>query len=507
MIKKILAVSGIIILVSCTGPSDKTSILNSVQTSPGEVVMEGVLAGYLEKGKQFLVNYIKDGNTFSDHGTGGSVPQWSGGHAGEWLYAASKAAERTRDPKMKKQVIAVADSLLTKIKKSNTLHLYKISMTEGIASATIIPYHEVQESIFQIAGLLEACKASGDDRYLSGAEKITGYLEELYSGDSLSSRGSRVLWELSGTGFIGELIDLYTISGTGGYLDFARVCVENSKTPDGLDSDSGQITQVGLKTFGNKDFMAILNFYTGVARMYVHTGLKKYLTASEGVWKSIKTNHVISEDRMSGYGAGEGYAPDTKTDTVSVLYDKILLMRSWQLLNVELLQITGNARYAEELDKIAYGKGPAPMNEGFNYLMSDEFPGNTNDYDSCRLIQIISREEMARVAVTMDGDYVYLNILGPCSLEYTHSMGSKVKISEVTDYPLDGRVSVKFGLEEKEYVQLHILIPSRADTFAVNVKGVHYLAKPGQYSIIDREWKNGDVAEIYLSKKRNVKAN
>ena len=135
--------------------------------------------------------------------------------------------------------------------------------------------------------------------------------------------------------------------------------------------------------------------------------------------------------------------------------------------------LTGNAVIAEELEKISI------------LHLSNHQPAFR---DSLVLPYIF----------TKNTDQIWVNLFLPAELNYTHSMGGKVKILIDTVFPESGSIRLNFSMETKRQIKLHIRIPSWAENASVTVKKVRYFAQPGSYCLISKNWKEGDVVEIEL---------
>ena len=138
----------------------------------------------------------------------------------------------------------------------------------------------------------------------------------------------------------------------------------------------------------------------------------------------------------------------------------------WAEITGLLLEITGYAKYAEELE-------------------------NLSKKESMGLQKVIAPFIMSKHL-----DHIYINIFEPVEINYLHSMKGEVKIRQETDYPNSGSVQLHFGMTERRHIELFIRIPSWAEGTTVIVKQVKYFASPGSYCKIVKKWKEGDLVEI-----------
>ncbi len=152
-------------------------------------------------------------------------------------------------------------------------------------------------------------------------------------------------------------------------------------------------------------------------------------------------------------------------------------IKSWFTLNDTLLKYSGEVRFADELEKLAYN------------ISSSE---------------AISESMIKSVAYTHMYDRIYLNIFGSSVVEYQHTTGGQVRLIQDTKYPYDGSIILKLEMLDTRYLDLFIRIPEWADRASVSVKGVKYNVTAGQYTEIAKKWKNGDEVEIIIGLRPSV---
>jgi hypothetical protein len=142
----------------------------------------------------------------------------------------------------------------------------------------------------------------------------------------------------------------------------------------------------------------------------------------------------------------------------------------WFRLTGFLFQLTGKARFAEELEEIAWKK----------------FSAQPQVFDSL----------VSPYIFTKNVDHIHVNLFLPKEISYEHTLGGAVKIVQETDFPKSGSIRLNFSMEIKRYIEIFVRIPTWAEGASVTVKGVKYFVTPGLYSIIAKKWKEGNVIEI-----------
>ena len=144
----------------------------------------------------------------------------------------------------------------------------------------------------------------------------------------------------------------------------------------------------------------------------------------------------------------------------------------WFKINGTLLQLTGDARYAEELEKLMYTGIPGDSLQVTNWL--------------------------APYIYTKYVDHIHVNLFAPSEISYEHSLYGKVKIWQETGYPPSGNLQIHFSMEKERYIELFVRIPEWAEGATVIVHNVKYVTHPGEYCKIAKEWLEGDIVEIHF---------
>lgn len=146
--------------------------------------------------------------------------------------------------------------------------------------------------------------------------------------------------------------------------------------------------------------------------------------------------------------------------------------RDWYQITGTLLQLTGREKYAEVLEKLIYKGLPGDSLQVNNWI--------------------------APYIFTKYVDHVHVNFYTPSGISYDHSLHGKVKIWQETSYTKSGDLQIHFSMEKERYIELFIRIPAWAKGASVTMQNVKYLAHPGSYCKIAKEWNEGDIVEIHF---------
>lgn len=174
------------------------------------------------------------------------------------------------------------------------------------------------------------------------------------------------------------------------------------------------------------------------------------------IWKELKKAELDSE--ISFYKCNDS-----------------TIIRNWYRLNLELLKLNGDPIYTNELEKLF----SAPLSKKF-----------------------LDENSLKQLVFTKMDDQVYVNLFTESAVQYEHTTGGTIRISQETKYPHDERVTIRLETSDKRFVELFIFIPSWAEKATVTVGGVKYKAVPGEYCQVAKMWKSGNSAEIYIEHPR-----
>lgn len=195
----------------------------------------------------------------------------------------------------------------------------------------------------------------------------------------------------------------------------------------------------------------------------------------------------------------------------------------------EMYRITGDNRYADHLERVAYNALPTQVSPGGdarqyfqqvnqtavtrdmrNFSTTHEDTdlvfGTLSGYPCCtcnlhqgwpKLTQNLWYETAAGGLAAM--------VYAPCTVETTLPSGRRVRIEERTCYPFEETVRLAVSLPEKrrqaETFPLDMRIPEWCDAYTLTVNGQPAEARTvGERTIrLERAWSDGDVAEIVFN--------
>ena len=342
------------------------------------------------------------------------------------------------------------------------------------------------------------------------------------------ARGKRLYQTGNWCGFASSsilepVVWLYNRTKDQRYLDFATYLVDDmTKAEDGprlLDLALKDISVADRNGYGNKPdanggypmkrnrwkAYEMMSCYQGLIEYSEVTGRQDLLDAAIATCNQI----IRDEINLAGgsasseawfHGAERQHLPYTRLQETCVV-------TTWMRFVEKLLAVTGDPKYADELEKAFYNIYLASLNR-----TGDEFAAYTplNGYRSrghhhcymhtncCNANGPRGFLAFIRALCGTDGDRVVMNFYASGKQKVHLDKANKDVIFEsYALYPRTGYVRLTNHTVEKGPFTLALRIPAWSANTSIRVNGQKISGvKPGSYCEIAREWTIGDVVDI-----------
>ena len=485
-----------------------------------QVTLGGVLGGALAASRSGrLSHFITDENSpaialFKAEAVSRNLEgDWYGEHAGKWLYAAAKAAKRSGDTVLGANVKRVADYLVSIQDADGYLGTYAPEarfmrkQSPGPRTWNGAPGRrtwDVWNHACLILGLLEVHKHFPNPRYLAASRRVGDLCWQTLTTGAIDITELGLHHGMSATVLLDAAVELYIVTADYKYLELATLILEQANHRPELEllkqalegTDAAEIST-------GKAYQLCWNM-VGVAKLHKVTGNAQYLRAAKNIWTSIREHHLtLGGGPWGGVGLRSRevfnhqsvFSPDGYVETCSIL--------SWIQLNRELLAITGEAQYAEEIERAAYNDllgACAPNGEDWCYY---SFPNGKRVYTTywrcCKSSGAMALEELPAIAYTVSAQWdLVINLYGAGQASVPIIAAGTVQLEQVTNYPFEGNIRIVVRPEKTASFVIKLRIPSWATGANIRVNGLAWkqLALPGTYAALEREWKHDDVIDL-----------
>lgn len=438
---------------------------------------------------------------------------WQTEFWGKWFTSAVLAYRYYPDSKLKDILDKAVNGLIATQTPDGYIGNY--------ADASHLESWDIWGRKYCMLGLLAYYDITKDKKVLQATGKLADHLiKELADKNVLivkkgNHRG------MAASSVLEPICLLYMRTGEKKYLDFAEEIVRQWETPDGpqliskADVDVSKRFPKAKVWFGweqGQKAYEMMSCYEGLLELYRLTGKVEYKEAVEKTWQNIQNteiNVVGSGSAMECWFGGK----ELQTLPISN-YQETCVTATWIKLNQQLLRLTGEAKYADAIELAYYNALLGAMKpDGSDWAKYTPLSGQRMDGDeqcgmglNCcvasgprglftfPLTAVMNRKDGLQVNFFVEGTYT------------SQTPGKqKVEIVQETNYPVNGKITIKVVLPKSEEMALRIRIPewSKQSSLTVNGETIKEVVS-GQCTVIQRRWNSGDVINLGLDMRGRV---
>jgi uncharacterized protein len=438
---------------------------------------------------------------------------WYGEHAGKWLYTAARAAHRTAEPELSANLLRVADYLVSRQEPDGYLGTYAPDrrfmqpVAPGPRTWDGAPGQrtwDIWVHSYLILGLLEVHRYFPADRYLAAARKIGDLCWRTLSEGPIIITALGNHHGLSASVLLDPAVELYFATQDKRYLELAELILRQANQHPSLALLTQALAGTDASALATGKSYQISWNLVGLIKLHRATGNPEYLTAVQKVWTSIRQHHLtlgggpwggVAHRSREVFNPAGVFSPYGYVETCSTL--------SWIQLNRELFLLTGEAKYAEEIEKSAYNDllgAQAPNGIDWCYY---SFPNGKRVYTTywrcCKSSGPLALEELSPLAysLTATGD-IAVNLYGPNQAKFLTPAAGLVQLEQITRYPFDGDIRIVVQPERPAEFTIALRIPAWADdaTVAINRATVETRPRPNTFLPLRRIWQTGDEITV-----------
>jgi DUF1680 family protein len=364
---------------------------------------------------------------------------------------------------------------------------------------------------YALLGLIADYDRTHDAATLNAARRETDVLiAELGPGKTdIADVGE---WNgLPASSVLEPVVLLYERTGEQKYLDFAEHIVARWSAPSKRLPGGMRLIEDALAG-KNPDQMCapkayeMMSCFEGLCELYRATGKREYLDATrklaDGIFREEATLvgcGTHNEVWFSGAKEQTGVVQKPMETCVTV---------TWMKLCDQLLRLTGDVRYADELEKNLYnGLLGAMMSDGqwwayFDGLMGVRVPSYVQHADvglSCCVVNGPRGLMLTPFwAFMQNADGPVVNLYAPGSAQV-----GDVKLEIAGDYPVGDHVEIRVTPDRTKEFTLTLRIPDWSGRTELKVNGAPKPVAPG-YAKIRRTWRKGDRVDITFDLRAKV---
>ena len=437
---------------------------------------------------------------------------WYGEHAGKWLVAAAKAVLRSRDPALTRSLRRVADYLVSVQEPDGYLGTYapgrrfmrpqppKPLSWNGEPS---VRTWDIWTHAYLILGFVEAHRALGETAWLDAARRIAQLCWQALTDGGIDINELGNHHGMSATVLLDAAVELHFATGEALPLDLARHVLAQAEANPALDLVERALAGADASEIATGKAYQLLWNYVGLVKLHRATGEERLLRAAITLWENVRAHHLtlgggpwggVAHRSREVFNPAPVFSPQGYVETCSTL--------AWVQFNRELLGTTGDAKYAEEIERSAYNDllgAQAPDGEDWCYYV---FPNgrrvHTTYWRCCKSSGAMALEELPALVYDIDDSGVRVQLYGASELRTTLPGGGALALRQDTGYPFDGAIRLTLDIERDARFTLRLRIPAWAEAFGVRVNGeaLDPAVDDHGFACITRTWRSGDTIEL-----------
>jgi len=444
------------------------------------------------------------------------IHPWQGEHVGKWLHAATLAYEQTKNEKLGKVLKKIVDQLMATQEPSGYLGTYTEKERFYSVPADKRSW-DIWSHRYNLYGLLTYEKFHPDERIVASCEHMADLLIDTYGEGKADITKNGTRRGISSTTLIESIMMLYQRTHKERFLKFAEYIVACSEKAPGLRLREAMLNKEDVSGPGDGKAYQLMANLLGYLLLYQSTGNSQYLMAVQNGWENIREHHLYISGgpwsrHMSYNGNKECFAIPKDFDPGEAVVETCS-KTTWIQLNLHLLEVTGQAKYALEAERAILNSLLASQNESgidwcyFTKANQDKRPYEENI--SCcassgpRALEMFSHYLIGEV----EGG-ISLTSLVPCSAVLPEKYG-KTKIRVTGNYPFIQEIGIHIDEGNGENFVLEFRDPADAKLLSSQLNGkVITLSKNERgFYRISHAWKKGDEITVnyeYLLRSHTV---
>jgi hypothetical protein len=352
---------------------------------------------------------------------------------------------------------------------------------------------------YALLGLIADYDRTGDPAPLAAARREADVLiAELGPGrTSIADVGE---WNgLPASSVLEPVVLLYERTGEEKYLAFAEHIVAcwsapSKRLPAGMRLVEDALAGKSPAKMCAPKAYEMMSCFEGLCELYRATGKREYLAApvklADGIFREEATLVGVGTHNEVWFGGA------TQQTGVIEKPMETCVTATWMKFCDQLLRLTGDVRYADELEKNLYnGLLGAMMPDGqwwayFSGLMGVRVPSYVQHADvglSCCVVNGPRGLMLTPFWAFMQGaDGPVVNLYAPGTAQ-----AGSVKLQITGDYPVSDRVEIRVTPAKTGEFTLTLRIPAWSEQTKLEVNGQPLPVTPG-YARIRRTWHRGD---------------
>lgn len=422
---------------------------------------------------------------------------WDGEHVGKWLHAATLAWAHTGDGALREKL----DHTVSELAKCQLEDGYLGTYTDDHRWTE----WDVWAHKYNLLGLLTYVQYTGNEAPIGTCRRMADLLCRTFG----EAPGQKDILKagfhmgMAPTSVLEPMVLLYRATGEQRYRDFCDYILRTWESPGGPQIISRLIDHQGVEKVGNAKAYEMLSCLNGALEYYrTFGGDRQILEACLNAWQDITDNQLYVTGTAS---SDEHFRADHELPNTGKPGETCVTV-TWLQFNAQLLRLTGEARFAEQLQHVILNQlfgAQRPDGKGWCYyvpLEGRKIYAEQLDSQCCLSSGPRGVALVPTFAVSTDAEGVVVNLYSPGRAAVRLRDGASVTLLTETAYPCEGRMAFTLRTSVPYSVALKLPIPTWCQDPSLTINGEIVPVQPGSdgYVALRRKWLASDRVELTL---------
>jgi DUF1680 family protein len=426
------------------------------------------------------------------------------------LEAASYSLATHPDPALDKRLDEIIAILRGAQQPDGYLNSFFVVKEPDKRWSNLRDWHELYCAGHMFEAAVAHYQATGKRTFLDVATKLADHIDSVFGPGKRMGYPGHPEIELA-------LVKLWRVTGEQRYLNLAQFFIENRgrkffaeehQTP--LDRYDGTYWQDDVPICDHQSIKghAVRAAYllSGATDVAAETANPALLAMINRVWRNTTRKNMYLTGGIGPSAHNEGFTEDYDLPNLSAYQETCasIALAQW---NHRLALLYGDAKFADVCERSLYNgvlAGVSLDGTRFFYVNPLESRGthHRSPWFGCaccppNVARTIASLGGYAYAVSDDALWVNLYIQGSAKAKVA---GQTVTLDAKTDYPWDGHVTLRPGLDKAASFELRLRLPGwcQNPTLSVNRERVKDPIVERGYAVLARTWKDGDTVQLDL---------
>lgn len=417
---------------------------------------------------------------------------WQTEFWGKWALSAASAWRTTRDARLAEAIARSARSIIATQSEDGYIGNY--------APSRRLEAWDIWGRKYTLAGLLACHEVCGEKSALDAARRLADHLlTEIGPGRADIVRTGNYRG-MASSSILGPLVALFRATGDERYIQLAGHIVRRWSSENGPQLIEKALAGVPVaerfprpeKWFswenGGKAY-EMMSCYEGLLDLYRVTGTHPYLDATVKAFENIRDTEILPAGSGSSRECWHGGAHSPHLPAPDMM--ETCVTTTWMGLCSNLLTLTGDPRYADEIERTAYNAllgALSPDARSFakysplDGVRSHGEPQCNMGIHCCTANGPRGLFLLPEIAAMQDAQGITVNLFIASETTLALPAGGSVRLSIGTGYPVSGTVKITLHPDSPRRFRLRLRTPAWA-------------GDPG-YRTFDRLWRPGDCIAV-----------